>query len=196
MKRHSFNVLSSILLELCPPFYSLLLHWYLTVRWGFRLISPVLHLLGFGISILNFIKWMCLLFLPMCCNNLQKTCICFLKFLTKVLFKEWNANKMSQQTQLAGATQGRPWARGEERRQHPRFNAGQVQCVRFEGGSPYGRVSRPRSARSYPRLMPSICGLLVDGVALRLVSSAYHVVRQTSSLFWATTPDLYSKNKN
>lgn len=114
MKRHSFNVLSSILLELCPPFYSLLLHWYLTVRWGFRLISAALHLLGFGISVLNFIKWMCVLFLPMCCNNFQKTCICFLNFLTKVLLKEWNANKMSQQAQPAGATQGRPWARGEE----------------------------------------------------------------------------------
>ena len=156
----------------------------------------MLYFLGFGINILSFIKWMCLLFLPMCYNNSHKTCICFLKFLTKVLFKEWNANKMSQQTQLAGATQGRPWARGEEGRGHPRFDAGQAERVRFEVDHPMVGWSRPRPTRSCPRLVRSICGLLVDGVALRRVSSAYHVLRQTSSLFWATTPDLYSKNKN
>lgn len=155
MKRHSFNVLSSILLELCPPFYSLLLHWYLTVRWGFRLISAALHLLGFGISVLNFIKWMCVLFLPMCCNNFQKTCICFLNFLTKVLLKEWNANKMSQQAQPAGATQGRPWARGEERRQHPRFSAGQVQCVRFEVDHPMEGCQGPGLHVRTPVLCPA-----------------------------------------
>ena len=155
----------------------------------------MLYLLGFGINILSFIKWVCLLFLPMSYNNLHKTCICFLKFLTKVLFKEWNANQNVTATSICRGHTGKTVSKRRGAQRAFEVQRRPSSACGARGGSPYG------DDKAYVRTFVPLCyaqHLWPPGGWCSPETGEFCLPRgQADQLpFLSHYPHLYSKNKN
>lgn len=136
---------------MCLIFYLQFLHWYFKVRlvFSFNLFFCAVFV-RFWHQYFELYKMnLSLPFPPMFYDTLNKTSICFSKFLRKVFFKQWNANKVHQETSLQGLGRWnrRLCAPAKGWRKHFRHDTGHIQSVwatsspRAASVKPYGMMA-------------------------------------------------------